>query len=539
MTYDQRARTESEQADFFAQCHERFVRAAESAGAFHHFYRVSGTTVCLAFAGEHLVPNLTPALEHLRLPAAAHRPDLTLCIWDSSSTSIHMIPPPCRPESFTNRGEIWGFDSRRFKFAFSWIEPSVSLMDHSARRGIYWVPKAEALPYWAEAAPLRPLFHWWLEKNGCQLLHAAAVGTDNGAVLLVGKGGSGKSTTALSCLRAGFRYLADDYVIVRRDPEPLVYSLYCTAKLNADQLTNFPLLAKFVRNPEKLDREKAVISLYPEFERQLIPVMPLRALLVPELANLDEARIAAAPGWRIQRATAFTTMSQLPHAGGHTFEFIRRLSLSLPGFVLQLARDPRKIPMEISDLLEGLKDGRVNPVPPHAEDCGDSSQRPLISVIIPVFNGEPFIREAVESVLLQRYPALELIVVNDGSTDRTEEAIANLPCEVRYFRQPNQGPASARNRGIRGASGELVAFLDVDDLWPADNLRNLVDELVRDPGLVVVRGYSQRMRRNPRSGEYEHVGNPVESFPYAIGAGLYRKSVFTQGGAVRHHVAVW
>jgi hypothetical protein len=72
--------------------------------------------------------------------------------------------------------------------------------------------------------------------------------------------------------------------------------------------------------------------------------------------------------------------------------------------------------------------------------------------------------------------------------------------------------------------------LDVDDLWPADNLRNMVDELARDPGLAVVRGYSQRMRRNPQNGEYEYVGNPVESFPYAIGAGLFRKSVFAKVG---------
>lgn len=532
MIGDQQAKTESEQVAFFAQCYERFLKAARSAGAFDHFYRVAGTTVCLTFAGEHLVPYVTPALEHLRVPTVNHLPDLTLCIWDSDSTSVKMVPPPCTHESFTDRGEVRGFNSSRIKFAFFWTEYSVNLMDHSTKIGIYWVPKAEALPYWAQAAPLRTLFHWWMEKNGCQLLHGAAVGTDDGAVLLTGKGGVGKSTTALSCLRAGFRYLADDYVIARLDPDPLVYSLYCTAKLNADHIVNFPQLVNLVRNPRKLDREKAVMSLYPEFERQIISVMPLKAVLVPELVNRGETRLTPAPGWKIQRATSFTTMSQLPHVGRHTLDFIRRLSSTLPGFDLELARDSNKIPIAISDLLEGLGDHQPNQLRPRSRlnEAADSTQRPLVTVIIPVFNGESFVKGAVENVLSQNYPALELIIVDDGSTDRTEQIISELPCDVRYFKQPNAGPASARNRGIKDASGELIAFLDVDDLWPDHNLNSLVDELLRDPEIEVVHGYDQVIQRNPPSNDYAYVGNPEKTFPYSVAAGLYRKSVFANVG---------
>lgn len=87
-----------------------------------------------------------------------------------------------------------------------------------------------------------------MEKNGCQLLHAAAIGTEEGAVLITGKGGIGKSTTALSCLQSGPYYFADNYLIVRLEPEPLVYSLYCTAKLNADHVKNFPEFFKLVQN---------------------------------------------------------------------------------------------------------------------------------------------------------------------------------------------------------------------------------------------------------------------------------------------------
>jgi hypothetical protein len=106
-----------------------------------------------------------------------------------------------------------------------------------------------------------------MENNGCQVLRAGAVGTHERAELLTGKGGIGKSTTALSCLRSGLSYLADDYLIVRLEPEPIVYSLYCTAKLNADHVENFPEFFKLVQNSAKLDQGKAVLFLYSQFEK--------------------------------------------------------------------------------------------------------------------------------------------------------------------------------------------------------------------------------------------------------------------------------
>ena len=79
---------------------------------------------------------------------------------------------------------------------------------------------------------MRTLFHWLMELYGRQLIHAAAVGTDIGGALIVGKGGVGKSTTSLASLAAGLRFVGDDYVIVGFDPHPTAWSLYCTAKVS-------------------------------------------------------------------------------------------------------------------------------------------------------------------------------------------------------------------------------------------------------------------------------------------------------------------
>lgn len=526
MADELRAGTEAAGVAFFQRCQERFLDARESAGGSSHCYRVGGSTVRLAFAGEDLVSYITPALEHLRVPHLDHA-DLTLCVWDSHSTSVPMVPPPCGRESFTDRGEVWGFTSSRIKFAFHWFDYSVNLLDHETRTGLYWTPRAETLPYWAQAAPLRTLFHWWMETRGCQLVHAAAVGTEEGAVLLTGKAGIGKSTAALSCLRAGLRYLADDYLIVRLEPEPHAYSLYCAAKLHAEHLSRFPEFRALVQNVEKLDREKAVLYLYPRLADQMASELPVRAILIPRIVDADDSRVTPVPSAATRRASAFTTMSQLPHVGRHTLDFLDRFSSTVRGYALEMGRDLHKIPAVISTLAgepPRAQGHRQAPAP------GRLAAKPLLSVIIPVFNGEQFIRDAVHSVLSQGYPALELIVVDDGSTDRTEEIVSQLPHDIRYLRQDNAGPASARNRGIRDAAGELIAFLDVDDLWPNNTLTGLVDELVRDPELEVVHGYNQLMIRNDGTGEYEYRGNPKDTFQFSIAAAVYRKSVFVRVG---------
>jgi len=97
-------------------------------------------------------------------------------------------------------------------------------------------------------------------------------------------------------------------------------------------------------------------------------------------------------------------------------------------------------------------------------------QSPLISCNVPVYNGERYLKEALDSILVQTYRPLEIIVVDDGSTDGTAEVVAGYNEGVRYVWQPNSGPAAARNRGLSLVQGEFVAFLDADDLWHPEKL---------------------------------------------------------------------
>jgi len=231
----------------------------------------------------------------------------------------------------------------------------------------------------------------------------------------------------------------------------------------------------------------------------------------------------------LTRAASFTTMSQLPYAGQHTHAFIERLVASRPGYELRLGRDQARVPDAITTLL-ATKPWTRAVEQDATRESSPPSVRPLVSVVIPTFNGARFIADGVKNVLAQDYPALEIIIVDDGSLDDTAEAVARLPVDVRYLRQANAGASSARNRGIRDTSGEFVAFLDVDDQWPVGNLERLVDHMAAHPELDVVHGYAQILRLDPRTERYEFEGNPRESFPFYIGAGLYRRHVFERVG---------
>ena len=111
-----------------------------------------------------------------------------------------------------------------------------------------------------------------------------------------------------------------------------------------------------------------------------------------------------------------------------------------------------------------------------------------VTVIVPVYNGERYLAEALESVRAQDHRPIDLVVVDDGSDDGTGDVARGFP-EARYLRRDHAGLAATRNAGVAAARGAFIAFLDADDLWPPHKLRVQVDHLVRHPEVDYVVAY--------------------------------------------------
>ncbi|HZI73395.1 MAG TPA: glycosyltransferase family A protein [Gemmatimonadales bacterium] len=116
---------------------------------------------------------------------------------------------------------------------------------------------------------------------------------------------------------------------------------------------------------------------------------------------------------------------------------------------------------------------------------------PEISVVIPVHNGERYLAESIRSVLDQGHAALELLVIDNGSTDATADVVRTFS-SVRYFHLAEKGVSKALNYGLEQCRGAFLAFLDADDVWPPNRLAIQLDAFTRNPTVEMVFGYVEQ-----------------------------------------------
>jgi glycosyltransferase involved in cell wall biosynthesis len=162
--------------------------------------------------------------------------------------------------------------------------------------------------------------------------------------------------------------------------------------------------------------------------------------------------------------------------------------------------------------------------------------RARVSAIVPVFNGERYLEEGLRSVVEQSLPPFEVIVVDDGSTDRSPEIAERFGGPVRCIRQANAGVAGARNRGLSEAKGEFVGFLDQDDLWPEGKLESQVATLRARPDLGIVSGRIRVFGGAIPGRDWSATGDRELTEALNLGCSLIRRSVFEEIGALDERV---
>jgi hypothetical protein len=338
-----------------------FERARKQTGPpVEHAYRFGTNIVRFLFAAESLIDALTPAVAHLRV-ANEGRADLTVHLWDTRTTGeplsplVGLLTEKIASNVFkwlTARHEIVGISNSRVPATLDQWSGAFSLYDRETARAVYWVPDAAAVPYFERGAPLRTLLSWWLSDVGYQSVHAAGVGGPDGGVLLAGKGGSGKSTTALRCLDAGMQYLGDDYCMFSVGAPFRAFSMYNTGKLDGiADLQRQPRYLPMVENPEAAGTEKLLMFLDRHFPDRMARSFPIRAVLVPQVTDGPATTLTEmSPGVALA-ALGPTTLLQRPGAAEHALAAMGELVRSVPCYRLGLGTDGADVAGLIADVL--------------------------------------------------------------------------------------------------------------------------------------------------------------------------------------------
>ena len=335
-------RTATAEAPPVDRLQEDFERAAEAAGGVAELpLTIAGQTVRVRFAGTRVARALSSAFAHL-VAREDGPPALTLHVWDAGT----------RAHAPNAAGASYYYEQDGMRALHQPASDVLSVLDAGADTGWFWMPDANGLPYWDYTAPFRHLLSWWLDAQGLRQVHGGAVGTDEGGVLLVGAGGSGKSTTALSSLLDDrLRYAGDDYVAVESGRAPAVHSLYCSGKVHPQDLHRLPHLEPAFADGARRD-EKAVFYVEQAFPGRSSAGFPLRAIVVPRVTERQAAR--AVPGTRAEALAALapSTIFQLHPPARDALAWMAALVRAVPAFVLELGRDVETIPAELLRIIE-------------------------------------------------------------------------------------------------------------------------------------------------------------------------------------------
>jgi hypothetical protein len=222
-------------------------------------------------------------------------------------------------------------------------------VDWSNKVGLLWVRDFNQFEWWEDSRPLIDILHWWLRRKGFFFVHAAAVGTDSGAALIVGDGGAGKSTTALGCLANGLYYSGDDFCLIGKADVPCVYGMYSSAKIQT--IDSFPEFEPSLHKRMRVEGEKEMLFLYPQFESQIAARMPLSAILIPQITNQAHTRVTPSSHHAAFKAHLPST-TWLRGYDMHDLYGVFAIAKGVPAYTLELGSDRHQTVAVISELLQ-------------------------------------------------------------------------------------------------------------------------------------------------------------------------------------------
>lgn len=329
-------------------------------------FRIAGRTVEIRFASGSLAELLTRALRHLRF-GSSDTPDLVVDAW-----SVEGGPTTARPAGWAGDG-LALLEEGSIQLAWEPKGGPLVVYDRDRRRAWMRFGPVDSVASWEFAAPFRTLLHWWASGHSMQLVHAAGVGDADGGVLLVGRGGSGKSTTALACLLGGLGYVGDDYCLVEGGAIPRVHGLYLSAKGHRRTAELLPELRRPMSSARLTEEGKSVL-----FADEIVPTsvrtgFPLVGIVVPRISGSESTRVQPIPAAESLRALAPSTLLQLPGNRPSGLARLAGIVRSVPSWRLELSDRPAEAVEVLARLIGCARPASEFPANANAHQPGTSS----------------------------------------------------------------------------------------------------------------------------------------------------------------------
>jgi hypothetical protein len=278
-------------------------------------------------------------------------------VWVDRSRLNEYIPsPPIAQDQYNGYGQRGFLHWNDWKLLHA---PTIGLeigYHIPTKSGVVVTNGGGHLSIYDRATPFQSIIHWILEDAGWHMAHAAVIGYEGEGALLVGNSGSGKSTTALSCLvNPDMQYLCDDKCMLSLDPEPRAFAIYNAVKLNHDVKDRFPFFNDMIVGTDEFAKKgKNLAFLYPELKDKMVTTLPISSILIPRIKSGIKHGISPASPADAFRVFGPSTSIWVPLSGPSNYRFLRSFTERIPCFYLDLAPDLQLNAKTMKDHLMGL-----------------------------------------------------------------------------------------------------------------------------------------------------------------------------------------